>query len=219
MARQVAAPTEQLIGALPRPVARLAERGTVRRYARGALLIQEGDFGDTLYVILSGRLRAFSVSPDSEREITFGTYGAGEYVGELGLDGGPRSASVEVVEAAVCSVITRPTLVAYIAEQPDFAFELLAKVIRRARAATLTARQLVFNDVYGRVKLLLESLAEADGDGGLVVRERLTHRDIAQRVGCSREMVSRVFKDLESGAYIAPAAQGVVLLRPLPARW
>ncbi|MDE1949032.1 MAG: Crp/Fnr family transcriptional regulator [Burkholderiales bacterium] len=219
MARPVAAPTDQLIDALPPAVARLAARGSVRRYARGALVIEEGDFGDTLYIILAGRLRAFSSNPDTGREITFGNYGAGEYVGELGLDGGPRSASIEVVEACVCSVIARATLVGYIAEQPDFAFELLAKVIRRARAATVTARQLALNDVYGRVKLLLESLAEPDADGALAVHERLTHRDIANRVGCSREMVSRVFKDLENGAYIANAGRGLRLLRPLPARW
>jgi CRP/FNR family transcriptional regulator, cyclic AMP receptor protein len=83
----------------------LAARGEVRRYRRGTLLIQEGDVGETLFIILSGRLRAYSVG-DREREITYGVYGPGEYIGEMSLDGGPRSASVMTVEACTCVVIT-----------------------------------------------------------------------------------------------------------------
>jgi CRP/FNR family cyclic AMP-dependent transcriptional regulator len=152
----------------------LAARGEVRRYRRGTLLIQEGDVGETLFIILSGRLRAYSVG-EREREITYGVYGPGEYIGEMSLDGGPRSASVMTVEASTCVVITRRTLQAYVAERPEFAFELLAKVIRRARAATLSARQMALNDVYGRLKQLLESLARTQTDGRRVLEERLTH--------------------------------------------
>jgi CRP/FNR family cyclic AMP-dependent transcriptional regulator len=198
----------------------LARRGEVRRYARGSLLIQEGDVGDTLYVILGGRLRAFSVSLVNGREITYGSYGPGEYVGELGLDGGPRTASVIALEPSVCSVVTRATLEAHIAEQPGFAVELLAKVIRSARSATLAARQLALTDVYGRLKGLLESLAgPAQADGRRAIAERLTHQEMAHRVGCTREMVSRVMRDLARGGYVADEKSRLTLLRPLPARW
>ncbi len=146
----------------------LAERGEIRRYRKGTLLIQEGDQGDTLFIILSGRLRAFSAG-DNDREITYGAYGAGEYIGEMSLDGGPRSASVITLEASVCAVVARRTLERYIAEHPGFAFELLSKVIRRARVATLNARQLALNDVYGRLKLLLGALAMPQPDGTLRV--------------------------------------------------
>jgi CRP/FNR family cyclic AMP-dependent transcriptional regulator len=198
----------------------LARRGEVRRYARGSLLIQEGDVGDTLYVILEGRLRAFSVSLANGREITYGSYGPGEYVGELGLDGGPRSASVIALEPSVCAVVTRATLERHIAEQPAFAIELLGKVIRSARAATLTARQLALTDVYGRLKALLEALAgPAQADGRRVIAERLTHQEMAHRVGCTREMVSRVMRDLARGGYVADENARLTILRPLPARW
>jgi CRP/FNR family cyclic AMP-dependent transcriptional regulator len=198
----------------------LARRGELRRYARGSLLIQEGDLGDTLYVILDGRLRAFSVSLASGREITYGSYGPGEYVGELGLDGGPRAASVIALEPSVCAVVTRATLERHIAEQPGFAFELLTKVIRRARAATLTARQLALNDVYGRLKALLEGLAgPPQADGRRALAERLTHQEMANRIGCTREMVSRVMRDLARGGYIDDAGARLAILRPLPARW
>lgn len=195
----------------------LVERGESRRYRKGTLLIQEGDVGDTLFIILSGRLRAFS-SDDNDREITYGVYGAGEYLGEMSLDGGPRSASVITLEASTCAVVSRRTLERFIAERPEFAFELLAKLIRRARAATLNARQLALNDVYGRLKALLESLVVA-GDGTPRLAERLTHLEMAHRLGCSREMVSRLMKDLERGGYLQVQDHHFLLLKPLPQRW
>lgn len=199
-------------------LAALAERGERRRYRKGTLLIQEGDHGDTLFIILSGRLRAFSAG-DNDREITYGVYGPGEYLGEISLDGGPRSASVITLEASSCVVVSRRTLERFIAERPEFAFELLAKVIRRARVATLNARQLALNDVYGRLRNLLQALAEAQPDGALRVTERLTHQEMSHRLGCSREMVSRLMKDLERGGYVTQQASRYQLLKALPQRW
>ena len=196
----------------------LARRGEIRRYRKNTLLIEEGDHGDTLYLILAGRLRSYA-SGDKGREITYGVYGPGEYLGEMSLDGGPRSANVITLEASTCAVITRTTLQRHIAEQPQFAFELIAKVIRRARAATLNAKQLALNDVYGRLVLLLNSLAVAQADGTVVIGEKLTQQEMANRLGCSREMVSRLLKDLVAGGYVRLADQRMWLLRPLPARW
>lgn len=196
----------------------LTARGEVRRYRKGTLLIQEGDHGDTLFIILSGRLRAFSAG-DNDREITYGVYGPGEYLGEISLDGGPRSASVITLEATQCAVVSRRTLERFIAERPEFAFELLSKVIRRARAATLNARQLALNDVYGRLRLLLAELSQPLDDGSRRVGERLTHQEMAHRLGCSREMVSRLMKDLERGGYITLQDARIHMLKPLPQRW
>lgn len=199
-------------------LAELTQRGETRRYRKGTLLIQEGDVGDTLFIILSGRLRVFS-GDDNDREITHGVYGPGEYLGEMSLDGGPRSASVITLEASTCVVVGRRTLEQFIAERPAFAFELLAKVIRRARAATYSARQLALNDVYGRLRLLLAELATPQPAGGLVITDRPTHQEMAHRLGCSREMVSRLMKDLERGGYVGATAGGLALLKPLPQRW
>ena len=196
-------------------LAELAGRGENRRYRKGTLLIQEGDYGDTLFVILSGRMRAFSAG-ENDREIT---YGPGEYLGEMSLDGGPRSCSVITLESCNCAVVTRRTLERFIGERPEFAFELLNKVIRRARSATHSARQLALNDVYGRLKALLESLAEPQPDGSQRLADRLTHLEMSHRLGCSREMVSRLLKDLERGGYVEVQAQRFVLRKALPARW
>jgi CRP/FNR family cyclic AMP-dependent transcriptional regulator len=208
-----------LIDALPAPLQALARRGSLRRYRRGSVLIEEGEAGDTLLIVLSGRVRAYSADARG-REITYGLYGAGEYLGEMSLDGGLRSASVSATEASLCAIVTRATLLAHIAEHPEFALELIGKLIRRARAATLSAKQLALNDVYGRLVLLLESLAEPVPGQGHVLRERLTHREMAQRVGSSREMVSKLLKDLAAGGHVTPAPDGRLAVRlPLPSKW
>ena len=130
-----------------------------------------------------------------------------------------RSASVEAIEATVCAVITRQALLQHIAEQPDFALELIAKVIRRARSATLTSKQLALNDVYGRLKQLLEAAAKPQPDGSLWIDRRLSHRELAQHVAWSREMVRRVMKDLVPGGYAAVDGAGLRLRSRLPPRW
>jgi CRP/FNR family cyclic AMP-dependent transcriptional regulator len=199
----------------------LAERGVVRRYRRGTIVIDEGDTGDTLFVVLTGRLRVFSSGGDGarDREVTFNVHGPGECVGEMSLDGGPRSASVITVEPATCSVITRPTLREQIARDPDLALLLISRVIRRARLATESARGMATLDVYGRLVRRLEALAVDDGTGVRRVPERTTHAMLASEIGCSREMVSRLLKDLTGGGYVAVENRRLVLLKALPRSW
>jgi CRP/FNR family transcriptional regulator, cyclic AMP receptor protein len=215
-----------MVAALPQPeleslslsLRTLASRGQPRRYRKGTLLIQEGDFGDTLFIVLAGRVKAYS-SGSRDREIVYGVYGPGEYLGELSLDGGPRSASVVTLEPTSCVVVTRKALQEHIAANPEFAFELLARVIRRARLATQSARSMALLDVYGRVSECLKQLAVVQADGSSLIVERLTHRDIAERVGCSREMVSRLLKDLEGGGYLRVQASRITITKELPSRW
>lgn len=196
---------------LPPLLQRLAARGVERSYRKGTLLIEEGGQGDTLYLVLSGHLRVFSCDHRG-REVTYGAYGPGEYVGEMSLDGGPRSASVITESPCRCIMLTRTSLLEHIRAEPEFALELIAKVIQRARAATLSTKQLALNDVYGRLKHLLESPELA--------HQRLTHQAMAQRLGCSREMISKLIKDLEQGGYLVKAERGrYERVRKLPARW
>jgi CRP/FNR family transcriptional regulator, cyclic AMP receptor protein len=196
----------------------LAESGELRRLRKGVQLITEGDVGDTIFVVQTGQLRAYSAGPDG-REVTYGIYGPGEFVGEMGLDGGPRSAHVEALCATVCAVVSHATLQAHLQREPQFAFELLAKVTRRARMATLGLRQIALNDVYGRLKHLLDSSAQPLPDGTRSVDPAPSHLEMSQLLGCSREMISRVMKDLERGGYVSVARRRVVLLRGLPAKW
>ena len=113
---------------LPDRLRLLAQRGELKRYRKGHRLIEEGEHGDTIFIILSGRVRVFGTG-ERDREITYGTYGCGEYIGEISLDGGPRSASVEVLEACECAIVTKQTLLRHIAAYPEFAFDLLRSTI------------------------------------------------------------------------------------------
>lgn len=196
----------------------LAARGEPRLLGKGRLLIQEGDIGSTLYILLSGSLRAFSASADGEREVTYGVYLPGEYLGEMGLDGGPRSADVVALAPSWVVTVTRATLEQHIVERPSFAFELLSKVIRRARAATLSLRAVALNDVYGRVAWLLNHAAVTQPDGSRSAGP-MTHREMANLLACTRPMVSRVMKELELGGYVSCEGHVVQLLKPLPTRF
>jgi CRP/FNR family transcriptional regulator, cyclic AMP receptor protein len=218
MAAQKEPNPHDLINALTPTLRALAERGTLRSYRKGTLIIEEGTHGDTLYVLLAGRVKAFS-SDARGREVVYGVYAPGDYFGEMSLDGGPRSASVIADAACTCAVLTRKTLREHIAAEPEFAFELIARIARRARLATQSARSMALLDVYGRVVQLFEALAVAQDDGTRVIAERLTHVEIASRVGCSREMVSRLLKDLEAGGFVRRDGQRQVLVKRLPMHW
>jgi CRP/FNR family transcriptional regulator, cyclic AMP receptor protein len=190
-----------------------------RSYRKGTLIIEEGTQGDTLYLLLAGRVKAFS-SDARGREIVYGVYGPGDYFGEMSLDGGPRSANVIADSACTCAVLTRHTLHEHIKAEPEFAFELIERVIRRARLATQSARSMALLDAYGRLARLLDSLAAARPDGTRGIAARPTHAELAARIGCSREMVSRLMKDLGAGGYVrAEPGAGLTLVRPLPHRW
>lgn len=206
--------------ALPTPhVQALAAIGAVRRYRAKALLIQQGDRGDTIFILQTGQLRVFLADTEG-KEVTLALYGPGEYVGEMSLDGGPRSANVEATEASVCAAITREQLLHYIGQHPDFALEMMAKLIRRARLATESAGHLALIDVYGRLRLLLESWTGPPlADDSRPLMRKTTHLQLAQHLACSREMVSRLLKDLENGGFIRQTRGQVVLLRALPQKW
>jgi CRP/FNR family transcriptional regulator, cyclic AMP receptor protein len=217
---RAAASFEQALAAAPMSegLRALARRGERRQLRKGTQIITEGDFGDTLYIVISGALRAFGADVRGG-EYTYGIYGPGEYVGEMGLDGGPRAADVACIEASVVVLVTRPTLEAHLREQPAFAFELLAKVIGRARRATRSLKQLALMDVYGRLKLLLEEAAAPADDGTRTLDPAPSHLEISQQLGCSRAMVSRLMKDLERGEYVRVGRRRVVLKKALPAEW
>ncbi len=209
---------EQAIAAIEDPVVRqLATRGQIRSFAKNTVFINEGDQADSLFIIVSGRVKVF-VSEQQGREMILDIQGPGQYVGEMALDGRPRSASVMTLEATTCSLVTREALKAALVGNPDLAMALIEKLIDRARIATETVKHLALTDVYGRVSRLLLSLAR-ERDGKLVVPERLTQQDIADRVGASRDMISRIFKGLTTGGYVTVTDRQITLNRRPPSRW
>ncbi len=192
--------------------------GVVRRYRKGALLWQEGDPGGSLLFIVSGQLRAYS-SSDEGQEFTFGYYGPGEYLGEMTLDGGMRSASVVVEAASVCRVVSRATLEACIAEDPAITFLLLSKLVFLVRSLSVRARNLALNDAYGRLVQLLLDGAVVQLDGSHWMPLALTQTQLAQQIGCSRSMVTKLLGDLTKGGYLRQDQRRWRILRAPPPKW
>jgi CRP/FNR family transcriptional regulator, cyclic AMP receptor protein len=201
----------------PAELRALSGEGTVKSFRKHAVIVSEGDETDSLYVILSGRIKVF-VADESGKDVVLGTQGPGEYFGEMVLDGGPRSASVMTLEPSRFVVIPRRKVRDFLRSQPDFAIRLVEKLIHRSRSLTDSVKNLALMDVYGRVARLLLDLAEEEG-GALVIREQLTQQDIASRVGASREMVSKILNDLAAGGYLSTAHKRITLHKVPPRHW
>jgi len=198
-------------------VRKLATLGRVRTYRKNSVLITEGDSSDSLFVVLKGKVKVF-VSDNEGHEMILDTHGPGEYVGEMAMDGNPRSASVMTLEPTTFSVVAKDPIREAIRANPDFALEMIARVIDRARLATNSVKHLALLDVYGRVaRLLLEMAVEKDGKH--VFPEKITQQEIAERVGASRDMVSRIFRDLTAGGYISVENRIITINKKPPARW
>jgi CRP/FNR family cyclic AMP-dependent transcriptional regulator len=195
----------------------IAPHGSTRSFAANAILINEGDTTDSLYILLSGRVKVYASSEDG-RELVLAEYGPGEYFGELSIDGEKRSASIKALEACSCRVVQGSELRQFLADHPDFAMHLTRKLIRMVRRLTGQARSIALQDVYGRMVRVLTELSEPAGEER-VLRHKLTQQDIADRIGSSREMVNRVMKELTAGGYIAQRDGRLVILRKLPAAW
>jgi len=184
-----------------------AELGVLFRYAvkktvsRNSLLFTQGGPGDALYVIQRGKVKVVLSDVDG-KEVILSVLGPGDFFGEMALiDDEPRSASVMTMENSEFYIISKDDFRACVATQPELATNLMRHLSRRLRAADQKIGSLALMDVYGRVAGTLLQLAERDGDKR-VLTGRYTQKDIASMVGASREMVSRIFKDLTEAGFI-----------------
>jgi len=195
----------------------MTAHAVTRSFPRNAVVLNEGDRTDSLYIILEGRVKAYVADADG-KEAVLSTQGPGEYFGEMVLDEGPRSASIMTLEPSRLLVVPKSDFKDFLARNPAFAARVIEKLIHRVRTLTENVKSLALMDVYGRIARLLLDLAE-DRDGKLVITERLTQKDIASRVGASREMVSLILKDLTAGGYIRNEGRALVIERTPPSRW
>lgn len=195
----------------------LAKQGVVKAYPRNAVIVSEGDDTDSFYVIVSGKVKVY-VSDDDGHEIVLTTQGVGDYFGEMVLDGGTRSASVMTLEPSRFAVIPKVRFRQFLQEHPSFCSRLVERLIRRSRELTDNVKSLALLDVYGRVARLLLDIA-VERNGHLVIEEKLTQQAIASRVGASREMISRIFKDLTAGGYISIEKKRITIHRNPPRHW
>lgn len=190
-----------------------------RNYSKNTVIINEGDFADSLFLIESGRVKVYC-SDKSGKEFIMNTMDAGEYFGELALlDDERRSASVRTTEKAVFTIIYKEEFNRLLDEYPNLARTLIRNLTRRVRVLTEKVKSLALQDVYGRVAKVLTSLATCSHDDKFYIEEKLTQQDIADRVGASREMVARILKDLTIGEYISFEDRRIVINTKLPANY
>ena len=196
----------------------LTERAVTRAYPRGAIIVNEGDEGNSLFVIQSGSVKTF-LSDENGREVVLSTQRSGEFFGDLALfDDEPRSASVMTLEPCKVMTISKAQLRDAIKDDPEIGLSLLKGLAGRIRVLTENVRTLALLDVFGRLVKTLYSLAE-EKDGVHVIDQRLTQQDLANRIGASREMVSRIMHDLTEGGYIGVKARRITILKQIPSNW
>jgi CRP/FNR family transcriptional regulator, cyclic AMP receptor protein len=177
---------------------------------RSTTIMAGGDPTDSLYIVLSGRLKVM-MSDSEGKEVILAILGPGEFFGEMGLiDDEPRSATVISIEPCELLSIAKRDFKKYMAENFDMTMAVMRGLVRRLREADRKIGSLALLDVYGRVARLLLDMAE-NVDGEKVVTKRLPKQDIAKMIGASREMVSRVMKDLQTGGYIEMRGSTIVL--------
>lgn len=196
----------------------LFAHAVVKTVPKNTMLIAEGErTTDSVYLIQSGKVKVFLCSADG-KEVDLDVLEPGDYFGEMGLDQGARSASVVSMERSQLAVIRKSEFKKFVAQNPDFAMQFILKLIARTRSLLKNVKRLALLDVTDRVARLLLDMATEE-DGKLVITEKLSKRDIANRVGATREMASRVFKDLVSSGYIELEAQKITIAGRLPQHW
>lgn len=182
-----------------------------KAYPRNSTIISAGDPNDALYIVISGRLKVM-MSDDEGREVILALLSQGEFFGEMGLiDEEPRSATVIAIEACELLTISKADFRKCLQENFDIAMAVMRGLVKRLREADKKIGSLALMDVYGRVARLLIEMAE-NVEGEMVVTKKLPKQDIAKMIGASREMVSRVMKDLQTSGHIE-VRSGLIYLR------
>ncbi len=186
-----------------------------KSFSKNTVVFSEGDESASFYIIKKGKVKAVAAD-ENGKEITLNIHGPGEYFGEMSLiDGEPRSATIITKTPSEFMVITRNDFKKVLYSNPDITFNMLKGLTRLLRNATHKIENLAFLDVYGRITKVLKQYAKPKEDE-LVIEEKLTHQDIANLAGTSREMVSRILKELEIGGYISIEKKQITIHKKIP---
>jgi CRP/FNR family cyclic AMP-dependent transcriptional regulator len=192
----------------------LGERAIRKRFPKDSIIVQEADEGDSLMVILSGRVKVVLHSEEG-KEIILSILKDGDFFGEMSLlDGEPRSATVIAMEDSTLLIIQRNDFLYQIERNPSITKAIFAEMSRRMRRADERIGNLILLDVYGRIARFLLDLARAEGkkvEGGIMIEKRPTQQDIASMVGTSRETVSRVLGELNRRKLIAISGKSITI--------
>jgi CRP/FNR family cyclic AMP-dependent transcriptional regulator len=197
----------------------LESHSNLKSYRKNTVIIEKGDESSSLYALISGKVRVY-VADDEGKEVVLSVLEApGAHFGELALVGETeRTASVMTMADSRMLVISKQDFMNCLAGNPEIALTLIRHLVNQVKTLTERVSTLALNDVYGRVVATLKEQAREEADGRTMT-SRLTQQEIAQMVGSSREMVSRIFKDLRQGGYIGIEDKRIIIRKKLPAKW
>jgi len=181
-----------------------------KAYPKNSTIIAAGDPTDAMYIVVSGRLKVI-MSDKEGQEVILAILSQGEFFGEMGLIAqAPRSATVTTIEPCELLTITRTDFTKCLQGNFDLTMNVIRGLVKRLREADKKIGSLALMDVYGRVARLLLEMAETI-DGQKVVTKKVSKRDIAKMIGASREMVSRVMKELQTSGRIEVRGREILL--------
>jgi len=178
----------------------IGKRMVIRKFNKNSLIIFEDDVGNSLFVIVRGRVKISHISPDGAEAI-LAILGRGDFFGELSvIDGLGRSATVTSIDDVELMMLRRNEFMEIMERVPKVAITLLKELAGRIRKSDSHIRSLSLLDARGRVATTLIRLAEDIGkvkEGKVVIEELPLQRDLASIAGTSRETISRVVKKFE----------------------
>lgn len=184
-----------------------------RRFKRGEALVEQGQKSNALFILLTGRARVMT-SDGRGREVILATLAQGDYLGEMSIiDNEPHSATVRAEVQTDVLMLGRAEFARCLTENASMSLVVMRGLVKRLRHADRKIESLALLDVYGRVAHALLDFAVADAQGQLLIKEKISRQDLAKMVGASREMVSRVMKDLEERGFIEALPNGATLLK------
>ena len=183
------------------------------RFKRGESIVEQGKQSNSLAIILTGRARV--VTTDARgREVILATLKPGDYIGEMSLiDNEPHSATVRAEVQTDALILGRLEFARCLPENSSMAYSVMKGLVQRLRHADRKIESLALMDVYGRVARALLEFAVVDVGGNSVIRDKVSRQDLAKMVGASREMVSRVMKDLEERGFVETRSDGSMLIK------
>ena len=191
----------------------IADNITKQRFRRGEVIVEQAQKSNALFILLTGRARV--VTADARgREVILAVLRSGDYVGEMSLiDNEPHSATVRTEVQTDMLVLGRPEFERCLPPNSSLAYAIMRGLVQRLRSADRQIESLALLDVYGRVARTLLEMASEDANGLRVIPNKVSRQDMAKVVGASREMVSRVMKDLETRGMIETLENGHVVLK------
>ena len=187
-------------------------------FSKNSVVITQGEKSRSLFIVTSGRFKVFATDEEGNQTI-FTFLSKCDFFGELSLlDDAPRSASVIAVDESKVLNLSHNNFCGFLKNHPEICQPLFKALTTRIRQMDDVICNLTSRDIYGRLVRALYNEAEQQADGKLMT-QRLTHQDLAEMIGSSREMISRIFADLKKGGYISVDKKRVLIEKKLPSHW